>query len=93
MRYWPILLLAACSWSSTTDSWNGHPLDELVYSWGAPTTSAQLDDGRQVVTFSRSNDILGISYYCNVTFRVAPDGIIQSNSIDGNIGGCNRMLD
>ncbi len=96
----PVLLLLAllvflsgcANWDRTAGSWTGRTIDDLIYAWGPPSNAADLPDGRRTVTFSHSRDITGTSYYCNATFRSDHDGVIVSHSIDGNIGGCNRLF-
>lgn len=88
------VLLTGCStnWDEKANAWNGRHIDDLVYAWGPPSSSQQLADGRRVVVFSPSYLYEGTAFYCDVTFRTNTAGIIASNSIAGNRGGCNKLF-
>ena len=88
-------LFSACAAFSSRDivsSWEGHDVDDLILDWGPPADDYKAKDGRRTLTFSHSRVITGTQYYCDVTFAVDADDVIQSGSVDGNLGGCNRFF-
>ena len=88
-----LLPLAACAdWAGVSSSWQGRSLDQLVTVWGPPQAIYEMDDGRKAVSFAHQRFIAGTSYYCTATFNIDPANRIVSSSIDGNLGGCNRLV-
>ncbi len=88
-----ILFLVGCAhWQTTADAWKGKPIDELIYRWGPPASMYELGDGRKTATFKHSRVYQASTYYCIVTFNTDTNGVIQSSTIDGNIGGCNPFF-
>ena len=57
------------------ESWRGHPIEELIQHWGAPSGTAKLSDGRMVYTWIA---VYGSGRTYRSTFTVAKDGIIES---------------
>lgn len=77
----------SCADTRTTrmDAWRGHPIEELIIHWGAPSGTAKLKDGRRVYTWI-SVYSLGRNY--RSTFTTSKDGIIESWSYhDASIPG------
>lgn len=87
-----ISLLSGCASGDNARSWVGQKVDDLIYSWGPPAAVHELSDGRQSLTFSHHRLIGGNSLYCNVIFSADGQSVIRTVDIDGNIGGCNRLL-
>ena len=75
-----LLAIAALSTSCTDprkarmDSWRGHPIEELIQHWGAPSATAQLKDGRTVYTWIA---VYGSGRTYRSTFTTSKDGIIE----------------
>ncbi|MGI9306953.1 MAG: hypothetical protein ACR2P5_06575, partial [Gammaproteobacteria bacterium] len=77
-----IAALAGCaSWSSVAATWNGHHVNDLVFAWGAPTNTAILPDGRQVMTWEHEHMRLTGSRQCTAVIRASSDGIIRSTEV------------
>jgi hypothetical protein len=57
------------------NAWQGHPIDDLIQHWGAPSSTAKLKDGRKVYSWVTVYS-LGRAY--RSTFTVSKDGIIES---------------
>jgi len=51
------------SLKETMDSWLGHSKTELIESWGPPTSSYNIGDGNEVLTFLQEWQIDGKTYY------------------------------
>lgn len=85
------ILLTGCvaSWPLFVDSWDGQPIDDLIYAWGPPSSAVTLPDGRRTITFSHARS--DNAQYCNATFRSDQNGVIVSHTIEGN-NGCDRLL-
>ena len=97
MRRIPLILFivglsAGCASDENARSWVGKQVDDLIYSWGPPAAFHELSDGRKSLKFSHHRLGNGLSYYCNVTFGADDHSVIRTVAIDGNIGGCNRLL-
>jgi hypothetical protein len=56
------------------DAWRGHPIEELIEHWGAPSGSARLKDGRTVYTWIA---VYGSGRTYRSTFTTSKDGIIE----------------
>jgi hypothetical protein len=76
-----LLAVAAISISCTDprkarmDAWRGHPIEELIEHWGAPSGSARLKDGRTVYTWIA---VYGSGRTYRSTFTTSKEGIIES---------------
>jgi hypothetical protein len=76
-----LLAIAAMSTSCTDprkarmDSWTGHPIEELIQHWGAPSGTAKLKDGRTVYTWIA---VYGSGRTYRSTFTASKEGIIES---------------
>ena len=57
------------------DAWTGHPIEELIQHWGAPSSHAKLSDGRTVYTWIA---VYGSGRTYRSTFTTSKDGIIES---------------
>ncbi|MBW2716045.1 MAG: hypothetical protein JRD03_08210 [Deltaproteobacteria bacterium] len=57
------------------ESWKGHPIEELIEHWGAPSGTAQLKNGRTVYTWIA---VYGSGRTYRSTFTASKDGIIES---------------
>jgi hypothetical protein len=67
------------------DAWRGHPIEELIEHWGAPSGSARLKDGRTVYTWIA---VYGSGRTYRSTFTTSKDGIIESWSYhDASVPG------
>jgi hypothetical protein len=86
------IALVGCASADTVTSWEGRQVDSLIFAWGPPMQDAKLGDGRRVLSYSGSYQIEATTYYCNAIFRADPMGQIVETNIDGNLGGCNRLL-
>jgi hypothetical protein len=75
-----LLAITATSTSCTDprkarmDEWRGHPIDELIQHWGAPSSSVKLSDGRTVYTWIA---VYGSGRTYRSTFTTSKDGIIE----------------
>ena len=89
-------LMTGCASKDIARSWVGKKVDDLIYSWGPPSAAHEFGDGRNTLKFSHhrigGGPLGSQSLYCNVIFASDEHGIIQTVDIDGNIGGCNRLL-
>lgn len=85
-------VLAACASPETVTSWEGRPVDSLIFAWGPPMQDATLGDGRRVLSYSERFDSDASTLYCNAVFRADASGQIVETSYDGNLGGCARLL-
>jgi hypothetical protein len=86
-----LLAVAAISISCTDprkarmDAWRGHPIEELIEHWGAPSGTARLKDGRTVYTWIA---VYGSRRTYRSTFTTSKDGIIESWSYhDASVPG------
>lgn len=86
------LLLAGCANYAVVDTWRGRSANDLTVAWGPPSSAQRLDDGRRVVAYEHVSAFMGSSYHCRATFVVDPAGRISSTSVEGDNGGCDRML-
>lgn len=86
------VFLAGCANTAVVDTWRGHRADDLVAAWGPASSAQRLDDGRRVVAYEHVSAFLGMSYHCKAVFVVDPAGRIASATVDGDNGGCDRML-
>lgn len=59
------------SYEEKLDSWIGRSGRDLIYSWGPPSSSFQMNDGNQMVTWhtEKPNIFQGIDT-CDVSFEV-----------------------
>lgn len=74
------------------DTWIGTTVDELYLAYGRPSTSVEQGDGNTLVEFQHSRLDSSTPYYCTVRYLVNPAGIVVSGTYEGNIGGCNRLI-
>lgn len=74
------------------DTWIGTTADELYLAYGAPLSSDVQPDGNTLVEFQHSRLNSSTPYYCTVRYLVNPAGIVVSGTYEGNIGGCNRLI-
>lgn len=105
----PVLLVACMyDYAGIAKSWEGKPLDDLIFAWGPPSAMNELEDGRKVALYAHSRQGGGFvqlvgttnptavfhqaTYECAVLFRADEHGIIASADGSGNIGGCNRLF-
>jgi hypothetical protein len=86
-----LLVVAAISISCTDprkarmDAWRGHPIEELIEHWGAPSSSAKLKDGRAVYTWIA---VYGSGRTYRSTFTASKEGIIEKWSYhDASVPG------
>lgn len=87
-----VLALVGCANYGVVDTWRGHSADELAVAWGPPSSAQRLDDGRRVVAYEHISAFMGMSYHCRAMFVVDPTGRITSANVEGDNGGCDRML-
>lgn len=103
-----LLLLGGCAYGAVAQSWEGRPLEDMIYRWGPPAAEQRLSDGRIVAQWSHARTggafvdtlntvtqptiVTAFSYHCTVTARTDTQGIVRSVEVDGNIGGCNRLI-
>ena len=85
------LLLAGCASAEVAKSWVGSDVDQLIIAWGGPDRDYVLPNGARELKYTHERLITGTSYYCVATF-VAANGVVTKATIDGNLGGCNRLL-
>lgn len=96
------VLLAGCAstgrnYDKTLSSWFGHPITDLIASWGAPTSTTTLPDGSNVYEFVRQESsrnitsdgaggmLLNNALECRTTFITDAKGIIQRYVYKGNV--------
>ena len=87
-----VLILAGCASTDVAQSWVGANVDSLIMAWGAPERDYELPDGGRELTYSHQRFHSGTSMYCNAKIRTGPNGVITWWNVNGNIGGCNRLL-
>lgn len=89
-----IVLLAGCTnWPSVADSWSGHHINDLIFAWGPPTSSAALPDGRQIMIWDHEHTRLTGSRQCSVKVRTDNGGVVRFSEVNGGFSGCNRLFD
>ena len=81
--------LAIVSWGCITTagrimrSWEGKTSDELISKWGAPDSSASLDDGSRVLTWiTVSGDESGVNT-CRQSFTINSEDVVSRWSYSG----------
>jgi len=87
-----LVILASCASTDVAKSWEGENVDNLIMSWGGPDRDYRLPNGGRELRFTHERFVDGSSYYCTVTFQTTPQGRVVKAQVDGNIGGCNRLL-
>lgn len=86
-----VFFSGCASFSEKIDAWKGRTADELVVSWGPPTSMQEVAGGK-ALSYVHSHNIQGTSYDCRVWFITDKSNrIIRANG-EGQIGGCNRFL-
>jgi len=93
-----LICLAGCaitgpSGRAEIDTWKGATIDELYRAYGTPSKSIEQSDGSKIVEFQYSRLDSSTPYYCTLRYEVDPSGIIVSGTAEGNIGGCNRLIE
>jgi hypothetical protein len=58
------------------DAWHGHSFDELVDSWGEPSSQLELGEDLVAYTWSRQDS------ECQQTFTVRGDRVVGSSDTD-----------
>ncbi len=81
------------------NSWVGSPSDQLIAKWGPPSSSFPLNDGSTIYTWNHSGAPTSYTNYnqftgqlmtttnvpwCNTSFRVGGDGVVQNWRWEGN---------
>ena len=75
------------------DSWVGHDVNELFQSWGPPSSSFDMPDGRKMYTWSADGGAVAVPMGtgaiavrrgCQTTFTVGTSGRIESWRYAGN---------
>jgi hypothetical protein len=67
------------------EAWRGHPIEDLIEHWGAPSGTARLKDGRTVYTWIA---VFGSGRTYRSTFTTSKDGIIENWSYhDASVPG------
>jgi hypothetical protein len=103
MRYTALLLIAALTlpgcasrtkkYSTILNSWMGQDVSELIVSWGPPSQTYRLPDGRTSYTWNYyggaaaipiGNVAYAVNLVCTTTFVAGPDNKIQTWSFRGN---------
>ena len=74
------------------DTWIGATVDELYLAYGTPAKTVEQGDGNTIVEFQHSRLASSTPYYCTVRYLVNSAGTVVSGSYEGNIGGCNRLI-
>lgn len=88
-----LIALAGCaSFEAKMSDWHGRKVNDLIFSWGPPTTVQRMSDGRQIITYSGGHTISGTTYDCKVWFFVDADETIIKSDGEGTLGGCNRFF-
>lgn len=87
-----LFLLTACVSADVANSWNGADVDSLIMAWGAPDREYQMPNGGQEISYTHERFIVGVSYYCTVKFTTNARGVVINSTVEGNLGGCNRLL-
>ena len=87
-----LFLISGCTSSEVAYSWRGEPVEDLILAWGAPARDDQLPNGGREVSYAHGRLGQGTGLYCSATFQSGPDRVIISAVVDGNTGGCNRLL-
>jgi hypothetical protein len=92
-----VLYITGCaitgpSGQAEIDTWTGATADELYLAYGTPSTSVEQADGNTLVEFQHSRLDSSTPYYCTVRYLLNPAGIVVSGTYEGNIGGCNHLI-
>jgi hypothetical protein len=80
--------VAGCAGTETVESWEGRPLDSLIFAWGPPLQDAELSDGRRVVLYGR---VIGGPTDCTAIFRADRRGVITNANTEGTPDGCDQL--
>ena len=89
--------IAGCATSGPSgqaeiETWTGASVDALYLAYGPPSDSFEQEDGNKLVEFQHSDLDSSTPYYCTVRYTVDPAGTILGGTYEGNIGGCNRLI-
>ena len=87
-----LLLMTSCVSTDVAKSWEGANINSLIMAWGGPDRDYQLPDGGRELTYRHERFVEGTSYYCSAIFKSSASGTITLVLVDGNLGGCNRLL-
>lgn len=84
----PPFLLAACgTLDRNMKQWVGQHQDELIATWGPPTNTATLSDGRQSLVYvtQDANTEFGLKCYgtCRKVFSTDKAGVVKSFNYSG----------
>ena len=75
------------AWGKQADewlpTWIGYNIDEFIITNEAPSSVAQVSDGRKVYTFKTEWSFDGNYQFCQYTFVTDSKGIILSNKWSG----------
>ena len=74
LAFTAISIACADTRAKRMDAWRGHPIDDLIVQWGAPISTAKLNDGRMVYSWISGHSV-GRNY--RSSFTVSKDGIIE----------------
>ena len=74
------------------DTWTGVNAKALNEIYGTPSKTVAQGDGSTIVEFGYSRVASSTPYYCTVRFTVDTAGLVVSGTYEGNIGGCNRLI-
>ncbi len=82
------LLIAGCgSINASMERWIGQHQDQLISTWGPPTNTATLTDGRQSLVYVTQgyNTEFGLRCYgtCRKVFTTDKDGVVKSFNYSG----------
>jgi cytochrome c oxidase assembly factor CtaG len=83
-----LLILAACGTiKERMEPWVGKHQDQLISTWGPPTNSATLTDGRQSLVYVTQgyNTEFGLRCYgtCRKVFTTDKSGVVHSFNYSG----------
>lgn len=74
------------------DTWVGASRGELLQAYGTPSETIDQGNGNTVVEFEHSRLDSSTPYYCTVRYLLDAEGVVQSGTAEGNIGGCNHLI-
>jgi hypothetical protein len=92
-----VFLLSSCAttgdYEKVLNSWIGSDISRLIESWGPPTDTYRMPDGRTLYTWffdggavamPFGNMAYAVSRSCKTTFTVGTNGVVQTWRYEGN---------
>ena len=73
-----VIIISGCvNTSEVLNSWIGASEDQLVSTWGVPTSTYKLNNGFKLIEYKRLTGIYGQNH-CTRTFTINTSGIVTN---------------